>query len=369
MPRLKVLIAGGGTGGHLFPGMAIAEALEAQGPTEVQFVGTARGIEVKAIPEKGWPLHLLPVSGLYRVGPLRKALGLVKLPLALSKAAGLLIRYRPHLVIGVGGYASGPLLLMALALGFKTVIQEQNAYPGMTNRILGKRVPLAFVPFAGLEGVFKNPVVVGNPIRRAIIDAAEAPQAKAATPLVLALVGGSQGARALNQALTGALPFLLPWAERLFIVHQTGKLDYEEVAAAYAKYPQFKAQVAPFLEDMVSLYRRAHLFVCRSGSMVNELCAMGCPSILIPIPNSSGDHQLKNALALSEAGAARLLDQADLTPESLAQAVAQLLEAPDQLEQMSQAAKALYPGDAAAKIAAEIRHFYHFDQPPFTEPL
>lgn len=367
MRRLKVLIAGGGTGGHLFPGMAVAEALQAQGPTEVRFVGTVRGIEAKAVPQKGWPLYTLPVSGLYRVGPIKKLLGLARLPVALGRAAGILVRYRPDLVLGVGGYASGPMLLMARLLGFKTAIQEQNAYPGLTNRVLGKQVPLAFVPFEGLEGVFKNPVVVGNPIRRALIEARQRPVQRPETPFVLALIGGSQGARVLNQTLVAALPFLAERAGELKIVHQTGKWDFEEVRQSYAENPSINAEVAPFIEDMPGLYGQAHLLLSRAGSVVNELCAMGRASILVPIPNSSGDHQLKNAQTLAEAGAAQLIEQAELSPESLARAILALMDDRARLAQMEQAAAELYPGDAALSIAQEIRRFYGFDAPPFTQ--
>jgi len=356
MSELRVLIAGGGTRGHLFPGMAVAQALQSLREVEVRFVGTDRGIEAKAVPAAGWRLYKLSVSGLYQVGPVKKLLGLLRLPVALGQAVGILWSFRPQVVIGVGGYASGPMLLAALALGFRTVIQEQNAYPGMTNRVLGRRVPLSFVPFAGLEGLFKNPVVVGNPIRQEILQAAATPFQRSETPFTLALVGGSQGARAVNRAMVEALPLLKDAGLR--VLHQTGKADFEEIKQAYQVAGVTQAELLPFVTDMAGWYQRADLVVGRAGSMVAELCAMGRASILVPFPNSSGDHQKKNAQALVAAGAAVMIEQSELTGSKLAQEILTLVQDQQRRLSMEQAAKSLYSGDAALEMAKKILEFY-----------
>jgi len=359
MNELKVLIAGGGTGGHLFPGMAVAEALGKIRPTEVRFVGTARGIEARAVPERGWKLYLLSVSGLYRVGALKKLLGLLKVPVAFLQSLKILLTYRPDLVIGVGGYASGPLLLAALLLGRRTLIQEQNASPGMTNRLLGRFVPLSFVPFEGLEGVFRNPKVVGNPIRSQIQEAASLPDRRPKEPFTLVLVGGSQGARVLNQTLVAALPSLE--GQGIRILHQTGVADCEDVRQAYAQHPEIDAQVVPFVDDVASWFCEAHLLLSRAGSMVNEVCAVGRASILVPIPNTSGDHQGSNARALESGGAAIVIPQAELNAQRLAQAILDIKNNPEQRTAMEEAAKSLVAGDAAQVIAQEALRFYHLE--------
>ena len=354
----RLLVAGGGTGGHLFPGMAVAEALGEMGPVEVRFVGTSRGIETTAVPKRGWHLYLLPVSGLYRVGLAKRLLGLARLPVALIKAAQILREYKPDLVLGVGGYASGPMLLAALALGYKTALQEQNAYPGMTNRLLGRFVPISFVPFEGLGEVFKNPVVVGNPLRDAIAQLNGQPDQRPRTPLVVAIVGGSQGAKVLNDTLIEALPLLERFYDQIEWVHQTGKADYERVMEAYQAYPCIKAQVSPFIEDMAHLYSRAHLFISRAGSMVGEYCAVGRASILVPIAQSSGDHQLKNALALESVGAAICIQQVDLTAEKLVSHLGEFLADPRLISTMEAAALSLYKGNAANAIAQRVVEFF-----------
>jgi UDP-N-acetylglucosamine--N-acetylmuramyl-(pentapeptide) pyrophosphoryl-undecaprenol N-acetylglucosamine transferase len=205
---LKLLIAGGGTGGHLFPGISIAEEFQARNRCDIRFVGTKKGLEAKIIPKTQFELYTIPVSGLYRVGFRKKIITILKLPLALLKSLWILLLFRPHLVIGIGGYASGPILVLAIAMRKKTIIQEQNAYPGMTNRILGRYVNQAFIPFAQTKRLFKNPVVVGNPIRKAIKDAAPATHLLIPEPIVISIVGGSQGSHLINATFAGMLPEL-----------------------------------------------------------------------------------------------------------------------------------------------------------------
>lgn len=356
--QLRILIAGGGTGGHLFPGLAIADSFKGKRSCDIRFVGTRRGIEVRVLPQSGYRLYTIPVSGLYRVGRIRQLQSLLKLPLAFLKSLWLLLRFRPHLVVGIGGYASGPVLTMAVLLGHNTILQEQNAYPGMTNRILGKWVPLAFVPFDGTEQLFRKPVVVGNPVRRAIIDAASLPDPRKKEPFVISILGGSQGARILNRTVTAALPLLAPAFSRLRVVHQSGPADLDWVQSAYSSHPELDSVVKPFFDDIADVLLQSHLLICRAGSMVNEINAIGRASILVPIAVSSGNHQLENARKMSVEGAAITIEESELTPEVLGEAIRRLLETPERRRGMEKAAKALFPGDSAEIIVDRtIAHY------------
>ena len=273
--EFRILIAGGGTGGHLFPGIAIAEAFRNRRPCDIRFVGTRTGIEIRAVPRGGFRLYTIPVSGLYRVGFFRKLKTLLKLPLAFIKSFWILLTFRPHLTIGIGGYASGPILALAILFRKKTILQEQNAYPGMTNRLLGKFVPLAFVPFEGVDHLFKQSIVVGNPIRKEIIEAAQQPDERTAGKSVITIIGGSQGARILNQTIVDALPLLANQAHRLKIIHQTGRADYAWVRSVYDLHSTIEATVSPFFDEMARIYLQSHLLICRAGSIVNEIIAVG----------------------------------------------------------------------------------------------
>ncbi len=352
--HIRIIIAGGGTGGHLFPGLSIAEEFQEHRTCDIRFVGTSRGIEKKIIPKTEFKLYTIPVSGLYRVGFKRKITTLLKLPLALFKSLWILLSFRPHLVIGIGGYASGPVLALAVLLLKKTVIQEQNAYPGMTNRILGKYVRLAFIPFSQSKHLFKNPVIVGNPIRKAIISAASQKSKRTEKPFKLTIVGGSQGAHILNKTLVQILPRLNEISNRINIVHQTGENDYQWVRAEYEQYPEIKADIKVFIDDMGEMYQTTHLLICRAGSMVNEIIAMGRVSILIPIAISSGNHQKENAKTMVTAGAAIMIEEKDLIPQLFYETIKDLILNPSKITTMEQNAKALYSGDSAKKIVRTI---------------
>ncbi|MFH2128972.1 MAG: undecaprenyldiphospho-muramoylpentapeptide beta-N-acetylglucosaminyltransferase [bacterium] len=354
----RILIAGGGTGGHLFPGIAIAEAFKKQRTCDIRFVGTHHGIEKRIVPAYGFRLYTIPVSGLYRVGFIRKLKSLFKLPVALVKSLWILATFRPHLTVGIGGYASGPILALSILLGKKTILQEQNAYPGMTNRMLGKWVPLAFVPFEGVDHLFKNPVVAGNPVRKAIIAASKQKDERSGEPIVITILGGSQGAHILNQTMVDTLPQLASTSHRLKIIHQTGKTDHPWVRSAYDRYPGIEACVSPFFDDIASVFLQSHLLICRAGSMVNEIIAVGRASILVPIAVSSGNHQIENANKLSAAGAAIKLEERDLTPDQLWHAIQALLEDPEKRRGMEAKAKALFPGDAAETIVSRTIAFF-----------
>ena len=356
--EIRILIAGGGTGGHLFPGIAIAEAFKNRRICNIRFVGTRNGIEMNVVPKCGYRLHTIPVSGLYRVGFFRKLKSLLKLPLAFIKSFWILISFDPHLTIGIGGYASGPILALAILLRKKAILQEQNAYPGMTNRLLGKYVPLSFVPFDGVDHLFRQAVVVGNPIRKAIIKAANQLDERVDVKFVITILGGSQGARILNRTMVDMLPLLAPIAQRLKIIHQTGNSDHAWVQSAYDQHSMIEATASPFFDDVDQILLQSHLLICRAGSMVNEIIAVGRASILVPISVSSGNHQKENANKMTSAGAAITLDEKELNQDTLFQVIQSLLDNPEKRRTMELNAKSLFPGDSAEKIVDHTIDFY-----------
>lgn len=374
----RVLIAGGGTGGHLFPALAIAEALLKMAPeTTIRFAGSRHGIEHRVIPERGYRLHRIPVRGLYGVSWLRRLWVLAMLPFAFFKCAWILLAWRPHLVMGVGGYASGPMLATALLFRFRCVIQEQNAAPGMTNRLLGRFVPLAFTAVEDAGGWFRRAVVTGNPVRAEILalrdgSSAAPPPAHGApapmmppavappmtptvalAPLVL-ILGGSQGAHALNAAMGEALPLIKTWKRPPRILHQSGPREFEAVRESYrhSGFPPENTEVRPFIDDMAAAYREARIVVSRAGaSAIAEIVAARRASLLVPIPGTSGEHQLRNAERLAGGKAAVLIEQRDLSGERLAGTLKELLDDPARLDAMAAATDALFQGDAAVIIA------------------
>lgn len=356
--RRRVLIAGGGTGGHLFPGIAIAEAFLARYPeADIRFVGSPYGIEHRAVPDRGYRLYRIPVRGLYGVSWSRRLWVLLRLPWAMLKCLGVLLIFRPHVVIGVGGYASGPMMAAAVLTCRVTVLHEQNAYPGLTNRLLGRRVRLAFTPYEGMGAFFPRNVVVGNPVRSAILALREGrggkrPAAAARNPLLL-VSGGSQGAHSINLAMAGAAPLLDKWSAKPEILHQTGAADVDMVKEAY-RGTGLTRNVEPFIDDMADALRRARLLVCRAGaSTVSEVVAARRAAVIIPIPGSSGEHQLKNAQKLADAGAAVMLEQKDLTGHALSKIIIDLLYDSKKIDAMEKATDALFPGDSAARIVEE----------------
>ncbi len=355
----RVLIAGGGTGGHLFPALAIAEAFQKMAPeTTIRFAGSRHGIEHRVIPERGYRLHRIPVRGLYGVSWLRRLWVLAMLPFAFFQCAWILLSWRPHLVMGVGGYASGPMLATALLFRFRCVIQEQNAAPGMTNRLLGRFVPLAFTAVEDAGGWFRRAVVTGNPVRAEILalrEGSPGAPARATTPAPLMLVmGGSQGAHALNAAMSEALPILQGWERPPRILHQSGPREFETVRENYRRsglLPE-EVEVRPFIDDMATAYREARIVVSRAGaSAIAEIVAARRASVLVPIPGTSGEHQLRNAERLAGGKAAVLIEQRDLSGERLAETLKELLDDPARLDAMEGATDALFQGDAAATIA------------------
>jgi UDP-N-acetylglucosamine--N-acetylmuramyl-(pentapeptide) pyrophosphoryl-undecaprenol N-acetylglucosamine transferase len=351
---MKLLIAGGGTGGHLFPGVAIAEELRARAPdAEVLFVGTRRGIEARVLPDLGWKLEVIEVSGLKTVGVVGALRGLFRLPRALWQARRIVKRFSPDAVIGVGGYASGPVVLAARLRGVPTAICEQNSIPGFTNKLLGRVVRTVFLSFDESRRFFKPKKVqmTGNPVRRALVQKLlEAGPAPADDAVHVLVCGGSQGAVAVNELASHAL-IALAKDRKLAIVHQTGEKDRDATAARYAG-AGVAADCHAFINDMASAYQRADLIIGRAGATtVAELAIAGKPAVFIPFPFAADNHQELNAREMADKGAALMFRQSELTADKLADALRPLLADPARRAAMGAAMKALAkPGAAAAVI-------------------
>jgi UDP-N-acetylglucosamine--N-acetylmuramyl-(pentapeptide) pyrophosphoryl-undecaprenol N-acetylglucosamine transferase len=344
-----VLIGAGGTGGHIFPGIAVADELvRRDAQTRVVFAGTARGLESRLVPKAGYGLELLPILPLNGVGVARTLVGLLALPWGLLKSALLVLRLRPAAVLGIGGYAGGPVTLIAALIGVRAVILEPNARPGFTNRVLKPFVDAAACAYEEARVSFgAKGVLTGNPVRGGF---AALPDKPHRPPLTLLAFGGSQGSRVLNRALVAALP-KLPAPERLRIVHQTGPAMQGEVEAAYRAAGR-PAEVVAFLDDMERRLGDADLVLARSGATTcAELTVAGRAALLVPFAGAADDHQTTNARALEAAGAARVVEERALSGESLAGAIAALVDAPDTLAAMGRAARRLGRKDAASRVA------------------
>lgn len=345
---MRAILAGGGTGGHVIPALAIAHELKEQFNAEVLFVGTARGIENRLVPAAGFPLRLVEVGALKKVSLLTRVKTVFALPRAIFAASRILREFHPGVVIGVGGYASGPAMLAAALSSVPTIAFEANSVPGFANKAVANMISVAAVHFEETCRWFGRCVVTGVPVRRAFF---AIPQRPAGAHPTLLLFGGSQGAHALNRALVEALPALHQCVPGLRIIHQTGERDYNECQAEYLR-AGIPAEVSPFIDDMPGAFARADLLLCRSGaSTVAEITAAGKPAIFVPFPHATDDHQRRNAEALTKKQAALLIPEAELTPQRLAEAVVALLKDPRRLTMMGVAARALSHPDAALKIA------------------
>jgi UDP-N-acetylglucosamine--N-acetylmuramyl-(pentapeptide) pyrophosphoryl-undecaprenol N-acetylglucosamine transferase len=362
---MRLLIAGGGTGGHLYPGIAVAEEVMSRPGGEVLFVGTSRGIEAKAVPAAGYPLELLEVSGLKRMGLMGTLRGVGRLPGAWARSRAILRAFDPDVVLGVGGYASGPMVFTAALGGRPTALQEQNSVPGFTNRVLGRFVRRAFIAFPEAADRFPagKAVPTGNPVRRSFLAAtvgrAAAPSGKPVGGGRILVVGGSQGARAVNDLVVAAAEVWARADRWPSLVHQTGGTDAGRVSAAYAalgKAAETHIQVRPFIDDMPAAYASADLVIARAGAMtLAELAILGKPALLIPLPTAADDHQSKNARAFAEAGAARVLSQTGTTGAQLAAAVSDLLIDPARRASMAQAMAARARPSAAKDIVDQLQ--------------
>src|SRR3990172_3655107 len=350
---MRVMIAGGGTGGHVFPGIALAEEVVGDHPDNgVVFAGTSRGLEARVVPEAGFPIELIDVQGLKGKGLFKLLANLLLLPRAFVQCWRILRRWHPDIVVGVGGYASGPVVLAAWLLRIPTAVQEQNAVAGFTNRVLGMFVQAAFTAFPEAGRYFSRHKVyqLGNPIRRELMDNYMRP-CQAHDKHRLLVFGGSQGAHALNMRLVEALPHLADLRERLEVVHQTGARDRERGERGY-RAVGFKPDVREFITDMSDAYARSDLVVCRAGATtLAELTVYKKASILIPFPAPPHHHPVIKTKSMVDAGAAVMIEERDLTGELLAQEIRGILVHPERREAMSRAAGLMGSPQEASEIA------------------
>ena len=349
---VRVIIAGGGTGGHLFPAVAIAEEfLKRDNRNSVLFIGTEKGLEKRVLGDYGYPLRTIQVEGIKGKGILKSILSLFRIPRSIVQSWLIIRDFSPHIVLGVGGYASGPAVMTAHLMGIKTAIAEQNALPGFTNRILGRFVMKIFLTFPDEKNIFseKKVVITGNPVRSEICEVRDTIE-EGGEMLRILVFGGSQGASSINRAVVASLPYLKNLKDRLMFIHQTGEKDVAEVSKAYLD-NGMDAAVSPFIRDMASVYRLANLVICRAGATsVAEITALGKASILIPYPFAVGNHQVLNAQLLHDAGAARMILEDDLTGESLADLIRSLHQNRRMIRKMEKQSKKLGRKEAAAKI-------------------
>jgi UDP-N-acetylglucosamine--N-acetylmuramyl-(pentapeptide) pyrophosphoryl-undecaprenol N-acetylglucosamine transferase len=346
----RIVLAGGGTGGHLYPALAVADELRRRHPhASIVFVGARRGLEQRLVPASGYPLRTLSLVGLKGASLVAKLRAAAAAAWALLRCVAWMLRERPHLVIGVGGYASGPAVLAARLLGVPTMVMEQNHFPGATNRWLAPRVDAVCLPSeAACSRIGGKTFVTGNPVRPEFLGIGEPPGDEV---LGLFVFGGSRGARSINRAMCDALDGLARLNPPLRITHQTGEADEADVRSAYRAYPQ-EHDVRPYFDDMPARLARADVVVCRAGaSTIAELCAAGRPSVLVPYPYAADDHQRHNAETLRDAGAALVLADQELDGSKLAAAVAELTGDAERRGAMGRAARILARPDAAARIA------------------
>jgi len=345
---MRAILAGGGTGGHVIPALAIANQLKKEYSAEILFIGTARGIENRLVPAAGYPLQIVRVGALKNVNLVIRAKTAFDLPRAIWDAGRMLNEFAPDVVIGVGGYASGPAMLAAVVKHIPTLAFEPNVVPGFANRLVARFVSAAAVHFEETAKYFRHGEVTGVPVLQAFFDIAPK---RGGTPTLL-VFGGSQGAHAINAALFRCLPVLQREAPGIHIIHQTGERDYNDALAAYERVGE-SAEVFKFIEDMPAAFAKADLVVCRSGaSTVAEIAAGGKPAVFVPFPRAADDHQRVNAEALAKHDAAVVVEESKLEGVWLAETISALLQDPQRLGTMGQAARGLSHPNAAREIAA-----------------
>ena len=348
----RLVIAGGGTGGHVFPGIAIAGALGRLCALKVMWIGTGRPVERKAIENTPWDYRILDVKPLAVKNPVAVIKSLLHLPLNIFKAYSFLKAFRPHIVLGVGGYVSGPVIIAGRLLGIPCAIHEQNLFPGLSNRWASKAASLIFVSLESTKSFFPNKKVVhaGNPVRESIFSH-EKREMEHDDALHILVVGGSQGAKGINRAVTSALILLAGQGLKVKVRHQTGPSDKDMVEERY-RTSGLEAMVQPFIQDMGKAYAWSDIVICRAGAgTIAELTALGKASILIPYPFSAGGHQEANARDMKKAGAAVYFTEDAMDPETIAKKLKDLAEHPLKLKEMGEKAKALGKPQAAMEIA------------------
>jgi UDP-N-acetylglucosamine--N-acetylmuramyl-(pentapeptide) pyrophosphoryl-undecaprenol N-acetylglucosamine transferase len=345
---MKVLIAAGGTGGHIYPGIAVAKEIIRRDPrSEVLFVGTARGLEKNIVPDHGFQLALINSSGLKNVGLVGKLKGLIVLPRSFVEARKIIRDFAPNVVVGAGGYVSGPVVMTAHLMRIPTMIMDSNALPGFTNRRLSRYVDKAALTFEAARPFFgEKGVVTGNPVRGEFFGIT---RSEKTDEIHILIFGGSQGSQAINNAMMEALPFLDDKKQKLRIVHQTGQNQFAEVRDAYAANGWENVNIANYISNMVEEFAKADLILSRAGATTcAEVAAAGRASLMVPLPTAADDHQRKNAEAMVAAGAGVMILQSDLNGEKLATELKDLIEAPQKLKAYGDAASKLSRPDAAA---------------------
>ena len=362
--KIRCIIAGGGTGGHLFPGIAIARELEARDPdASVLFVVGRRRMESEILRKHGFRVAFIRVEGIKGRGWKKGLAVLTMLPGSLFQSMKIISEFRPSFVVGVGGYSAGPFCLAARLLGVPTAIHEQNSYPGLTNRLLARVVDRIFISFRKSAPHFKNRDILftGNPVRRELMSPSM--DSVVGTPsFTVMVVGGSQGARAINDAFVRAYGILKKSGKAFDFIHQTGKLDHQRVLSDYRaegfEGRDIETKVLPFIEDMASAYHRADMVISRAGATtLFELAALGKPSILIPYPHATNGHQEANARSLAQLGGAEMILQKDLSAEGLANAISNYMDHPRKLQKMSEAARGFGCPDADRMIVDQLMMF------------
>jgi UDP-N-acetylglucosamine--N-acetylmuramyl-(pentapeptide) pyrophosphoryl-undecaprenol N-acetylglucosamine transferase len=346
---MRAILAGGGTGGHVIPALAIAHALKEQYGAEVLFIGTARGIENRLVPAAGYQLKLVEVGALKNVSLATRLKTSFALPRAIWESRAIISEFRPDVMIGVGGYASGPAMFAGAMTGIPTLAFEPNFVPGFANRVVAPMVSGAAVHFGETGRYFRRYQVTGVPVRHAFFERSDEAQPNHQPTLLV--FGGSQGAHAINQAVIQSLPALRAQIPALHVIHQTGERDYNEAQASYLA-AGGSAEVYPFIDDMPGTFARSDLLICRSGaSTVAEITAAGKAAIFVPFPRAADDHQKRNAQALVRQGAALMIEENLLTPERLVADVKALLTDAPRVKKMAAAARALAHPEAAEEIA------------------
>lgn len=346
---MRAIIAGGGTGGHLFPGIAVAREIQRRHPgSDVLFVGAEQGIEARLVPQEGFPLRTLPLGGIKGVGGMKRLKNLMATAAGIFTARRILKEFKPDVVIGVGGFASFPMLGAAVLGGYPRLIMEQNVIPGLANRTLGKWVNFAAVSDPRTQIYFgSRAVLTGNPVRQ---DFKTIPAKEHVPPYTIFITGGSQGAQSINKAVIEALDLLGDWKDRLKFLHQTGERQMEETRRAYIA-KGFNADVRAFFGDIYRQYADADLIISRSGAMtVSEIKAAGRAAILVPFPFAADDHQTKNARAMVEENAGVLIPNAELTGQKLANTIREMIGDPGRLKEIESNARRIAIMDAEARI-------------------
>ena len=361
----RIVISGGGTGGHIYPAIGIAkELIQLDGETEVVFIGGADRLESTLVPQHGFRFLPISVAGFPRKLTWRWIPVVYRVCSGFARSLSLLKNLKPSVVVGTGGYVCGPVLLAAVLLNIPTVIQEQNAAPGLTNRILARWAKAIYLAFetAGTHFPIEKTMVMGNPIRRTIGAAERTRETYDSLGLdperkTVFVMGGSQGAQAINQNVMDALDDLVPFDQRLQFVHQTGKVDYRTVKARYQK-SSLRHLVQPYFDPIETIYSIADLMVCRAGGMtIAEITACGIPAIFIPLPTATGDHQRLNAQAVAEAGAGVMLDQRTLTGYKLAKEIIRIVGNPKEQQEMANQSRQLGHPRAGEEIVRSIFSF------------